>query len=132
MESARLVEDQAHLRNRLLARKATLHDEIRAGLAKARNEGAPEIAREPHDLGDESVADVASDMALADVRRDFKELRDVEIALRRMEQGVYGTCASCHTSIGNARLEAYPTAKRCLKCEAALERPIQLQTAHSL
>jgi RNA polymerase-binding protein DksA len=123
------IENLTQLRAQLLARKAVLHDEVRAGLAKARTEG---MAQEPHDLGDESLADVAVDTALADVRRDINELRDVESALRRMESGVYGICQSCKSPIGAPRLNAHPTAKRCLRCETALERHIQLQTAYSL
>lgn len=126
------AETLVRFRTRLLERKAVLHDEIRADLAKARSEGSAELAQEARDLGDESFADVTSDLALADARRDVLELRDVEAALRRIEQGTYGSCVACSTFIGPARLEAYPTAKRCLKCEAAFEHAAGLTIAPSL
>jgi RNA polymerase-binding transcription factor DksA len=83
-------------------------------------------------MSEESLADVASDITFADVRRDVMELRDVETALRKLDLGTYGVCSSCKAAIAAARLEAYPTAKRCLKCEAAHESATELQAAHSI
>ena len=37
-------------------------------------------------------------------------------ALRRMESGDYGFCVSCRAPIDWKRLEAVPTADRCLEC----------------
>ena len=37
-------------------------------------------------------------------------------ALRRMESGDYGFCVSCRAPIERKRLEAVPTADRCLEC----------------
>lgn len=125
------VENQSGFRARLVVRKAALHDEIRADLVKAKTEGSAEFTQDTHDLGDDSFADVTSDLALADVRRDVQELREVEAALRRIEQGTYGECATCRGDIGIARLEAYPTAMRCMKCATAVERGAGLAAAHS-
>jgi DnaK suppressor protein len=41
------------------------------------------------------------------------ELRDVEHALRRLDEGSYGTCEACGESIGEARLEAAPATRLC-------------------
>jgi DnaK suppressor protein len=37
-------------------------------------------------------------------------------ALRRIENGVYGTCDNCGKSIAIGRLKAMPEATRCLAC----------------
>jgi RNA polymerase-binding protein DksA len=126
------AEDLPRFRTRLLVRKATLHDEVRADLAKARSEGSAEFAQDTHDLGDDSFADVTTDLAIADARRDLMELRGVEAALRRIDQGTYGSCVTCEGPIGMARLEAYPSAKRCLRCETVFERQTGQSAAHSL
>ena len=39
-----------------------------------------------------------------------------EQALRRIDEGVYGRCASCGTEIGAARLQALPDASLCIDC----------------
>lgn len=45
-----------------------------------------------------------------------ESLDDVEQALRRVEDGTYGLCERCGKPISEARLEAMPTARRCLEC----------------
>ncbi|KLO62416.1 DNA-binding protein [Dermacoccus sp. PE3] len=45
-----------------------------------------------------------------------EQLREIEAALRRLDDGAYGTCARCGGPIGDARLEARPTATLCIGC----------------
>jgi DnaK suppressor protein len=48
---------------------------------------------------------------------DLQEsLVDVDDALDRLESGTYGLCERCGKPITDARLEAMPTARRCLDC----------------
>ena len=42
-------------------------------------------------------------------------LRDVERALAKLDDGTYGTCEVCGEEIAEARLEAMPAAKYCIK-----------------
>ena len=44
---------------------------------------------------------------------------DVRDALRRMDDGTYGTCDGCGEPIPFARLEVIPHARRCVACPAA-------------
>lgn len=44
-------------------------------------------------------------------------LAEVLAALRRMDEGSYGTCAQCGGSIELERLEVLPQAARCLPCQ---------------
>ena len=50
------------------------------------------------------------------------ELGDIEAALERIEAGIYGQCIDCNVSIPRARLNAYPTAKRCIDCQTIAEQ----------
>jgi len=43
-------------------------------------------------------------------------LRDVDDALAKMQNGTYGQCESCGDEIGDARLDAMPAARLCIKC----------------
>lgn len=74
------------------------------------------------DSGDESVARQMTDLHLQEAGRDLEELRDIEGALRRIEAGTYGECDECGNEIGYARLEAQPTATRCVECQAQHEK----------
>jgi DnaK suppressor protein len=42
-----------------------------------------------------------------------RALDDVDHALRRLDDGTYGTCEVCGVAIDEARLEAIPTARTC-------------------
>ena len=44
------------------------------------------------------------------------ELRQIERALRRIEQGEYGTCDRCSHEIPEARLVAIPYVTYCVDC----------------
>jgi RNA polymerase-binding transcription factor DksA len=46
-------------------------------------------------------------------------LEEVRQALRRMDDGTYGTCEVCESPIPFERLEAIPHARRCVACPAA-------------
>ena len=48
---------------------------------------------------------------------DLQEaLGDVDAAIGRVKGGTYGRCERCGNPISEARLEAMPTARRCLDC----------------
>ena len=50
------------------------------------------------------------------------ELGDIEAALERLDAGTYGQCSECGAIIPPARLNAYPTAKRCIDCQISAEQ----------
>jgi RNA polymerase-binding transcription factor DksA len=49
------------------------------------------------------------------------ELTDIEHALARLDEGTYGRCAACDEPIDDARLEALPAARFCVRHQAAVE-----------
>ena len=50
------------------------------------------------------------------------ELREIEAAFQRLEQGTYGTCQACGRPIGDERLEAMPATRFCIEDQAKAER----------
>jgi RNA polymerase-binding transcription factor DksA len=46
-------------------------------------------------------------------------LRDLEDALAKLDAGTYGMCEACGEPIGEARLEAMPAARFCIKHASA-------------
>ncbi|NIR59785.1 MAG: TraR/DksA family transcriptional regulator [Gammaproteobacteria bacterium] len=115
-------EQSRALREQLQGRYDTLIADVRQELLQADNERYAELAGLVHDPGDESVADLISDLDLADIDRHIGELRDLEAAFDRVRRGEYGICVDCGDDIGFDRLHAYPTAKRCLPCQQRHER----------
>lgn len=80
------------------------------------------IGRVPHDIGDESVGDALADLSVARIDRQIQEIRDIEGAHRRLKEGSFGVCIDCGEDIGFDRLMAYPTAKRCIRCQQKREK----------
>lgn len=80
-----------------------------------------QLNAEPGDSGDESVANVLADLNVARIDRHIRDIRDIEAAFRRLKAGEYGICTECGADIGFERLQAYPSAKRCLVCQEKRE-----------
>ncbi|WP_191563593.1 TraR/DksA family transcriptional regulator [Janibacter melonis] len=53
------------------------------------------------------------------IRQTQGHLDEIDAALRRLDGGGYGTCERCGEPIGEARLEAKPTARLCIRCASA-------------
>ena len=45
------------------------------------------------------------------------QLKDINDALERMENGTYGICDNCNEEIDIERLKVYPAARTCIKCK---------------
>jgi DnaK suppressor protein len=50
------------------------------------------------------------------------EVRQLEKTLARIDEGIYGVCETCGSSIAPKRLEALPHATRCIGCEEQLQQ----------
>ena len=48
-----------------------------------------------------------------------EQLRDVNLALEKIENGKYGICEDCGEEIPSARLQTNPAAKLCMGCVKA-------------
>jgi RNA polymerase-binding transcription factor DksA len=81
-----------------------------------------DVATEAPDPGDSSFANLAVDLGNAAVTRDIVELRAIEAAKQRMENGTYGQCVNCECDIPYGRLEVQPTAERCAPCQEMYEK----------
>jgi RNA polymerase-binding protein DksA len=101
----------------------TLLREVRGELENSGNQHRIDLLnREPGDSGDESMATALADFNLTILDRHIDAMRDIEAALQRIKNGEYGVCTDCGDDVAFARLQAYPTAKRCLVCQEKRER----------
>ncbi|HPO14902.1 MAG TPA: TraR/DksA C4-type zinc finger protein [Candidatus Hydrogenedentes bacterium] len=49
-------------------------------------------------------------------------LRNIDEALQRIETGSYGICERCEQPIVKKRLEVFPSARYCIKCQSEYEK----------
>ena len=106
----------------LTARRAVLRREIAETLLKIDADRYAALADQVHDTKDHAIAQSLVETGNAERQRDAEELQDIDAALERMRAGSYGRCVVCGVVIPAARLDAYPTAKRCLACQSEHEQ----------
>ena len=71
---------------------------------------------------DEIEGAVAREIAIRNLDRESGLLREIRSALRRIDEGTFGTCLHCEEEISRRRLEAVPWARLCLLCQEAADR----------
>ena len=93
---------------------------LKAEVAQMAAEGGKNLGYGNHMADDASEAfEQAKGLAL---RKNAQQLlTQVEDALGRFEQGVYGICEQCGADIDPARLKALPYATLCLRCQQRLK-----------
>lgn len=118
-----LNEQQAvDFKAKLRARAAQLRGEIQETLERSTQETHVRIAEQARDTEDDSFSNLIVDVNLAEIDRDAAELRRIDGAMSRIAAGTYGQCVECSQQIPLARLQAEPTAARCVKCQELHEK----------
>jgi RNA polymerase-binding transcription factor len=69
--------------------------------------------QEEAELGTDTAGTLERQSELSMLDRIEAELADVERALRRLDEGTYGTCEACGRSIEDSLLEASPQKRFC-------------------
>ncbi len=62
------------------------------------------------------------ELAIRNLDRESNLLRNVRSALRRIEDGSFGTCMHCEEDISPKRLAAVPWAPFCIQCQEQADR----------
>ncbi len=109
------------LQERLAKRREALRAEIQRELANSDDPRVTGFMNQLVATEDWVLADILTDLDIATVTRDVGELAEVDTALARIAEGSYGTCSDCSEPIGWPRLNAQPTAERCIACQQKLE-----------
>lgn len=128
LDHRQISELESVLRKRRQSLKADVSDRLQQTSAQ----GLQDLNGTVGDTGDESVAHMMTDLSLTAATRDVNDLQEVEAALQRIADGTYGECVDCGADIGYERLKAYPTAMRCVVCQAQHEKVYATQGTPSL
>ncbi len=62
------------------------------------------------------------ELAILALDRDATLRREILAAMERIEDGSFGTCEECESSIAMIRLKAIPWARHCVSCQERLDR----------
>lgn len=117
--------DELRLRERLLSERERcreLTERLRAEQQQTMESGElSRIDQHPGELGTETFERERDLAALALLQ---SELEDIDAALRRLDEGQYGTCEICGKPIGDERLEAKPWARFCIVHQVEVEKAV--------
>jgi DnaK suppressor protein len=73
------------------------------------------------DAVDAAAADSDRAVSVHIKNREREALGQIDQALRRMEEGIFGECERCGEDIAEARIKAFPFTTLCIDCKAELE-----------
>jgi RNA polymerase-binding protein DksA len=106
------------MRDRLLREREDVEKEVlslRGTLSTSLEEETDEDGFDSH-LGDAATATFDRELEVTLEDNEEHLLAQYDAALRRIEQGSYGKCTSCHQDIAEERLEALPYVELCISC----------------
>lgn len=114
-------KEMEEYKSRLIEEKKSIYDTIedmkKNGLDISQRDEVSELSvidNHPADMGTE-MFDKERYYALLDNEKSM--LHQIDSALERIEQGVYGKCELCGKNIESDRLEFMPAALTCIECE---------------
>jgi DnaK suppressor protein len=118
--------DTEHFKSLLLEERERVRKAI-AGLREDHPGTLDEEVEEIESVSDNHLAETATATLDREIDYTLEEnsgqvLAEIEAALKRIEDGTYGTCTNCGKEIPVERLEAYPWASLCIDCKRESER----------
>jgi DnaK suppressor protein len=118
--------DANRFRTELLQERARVESAI-ANLRESHPGSLTDEVEEISGGSDNHVADTATATLGREIDYTLGEnsgqvLAEINEALKRIDDGTYGTCAVCGKDIGQERLEAYPWASLCIDDARKAER----------
>ena len=118
MDLARVKQRLREERARRLALAGRLRQE---GADPVESGELSTVDQHPAELGSETFERELELTTLTIVENDLKDIDD---ALRRLDDGSYGICEECGKPIDEARLEAVPWARYCVVDQARIEQAL--------
>jgi RNA polymerase-binding transcription factor DksA len=121
-ERAMYRERLSALLGRIGQDRSQLVDEALQGVGGEASGGLSNVPLHAADLGShESEEDVTFGL----LKNEEQLLGEIQDALARLDQGIFGVCENCHRPIATERLHTVPYARRCTACERKTEaRPV--------
>ena len=78
--------------------------------------------QEPKDEGDLATLVAGADIDNRIIEQLHNEVKEIDIAIEKINRGVYGVCEMCEEPIGIDRLRVKPFAKFCISCREINEK----------
>jgi DnaK suppressor protein len=107
-------------KNLLLTLRSRLRGDVTgmadAALRKTRAESSGDLSSMPIHMADLGTDAFEQEFTLSMMEHEGNALEQIEGALERIEDGVYGVCVECESKIPKTRLQVLPYTPHCVKC----------------
>ena len=118
-------EDLKPYKERLVALRTRLRGDVSqmtdAVLEKTPMQASGDLSAMPIHMADVGTDNFEREFTLTLMGSKDRTLEQIEEALERIEDGMYGVCEKCNARIPKARLNAIPYAVLCVRCAARME-----------
>ena len=92
-----------------------------AALNKTRSEASGDLSSMPIHMADIGTDNFEQEFTLSLMESEEETLAQIDLALERINEGVYGQCVECDGRIPKARLNAIPFTAHCVKCASKMQ-----------
>jgi RNA polymerase-binding protein DksA len=110
----------------ILQRKEELLDELQHSLEdtlkKSPREAAGDVSGYAFHMADLATDTYDREFSLDLASNERQLLYEINEALKRLQEGNFGICEECKSSISKTRLKAIPYTRLCLKCQETKEK----------
>ena len=106
-------------RGRLLGARSELESEVKQESA---GQDVSELSSVDQHPADQATETFEREKGLSILESTDEQLRDIELAFARIEDGSYGSCEVCGRPIGEERLRARPAARLCIDHQREAEQ----------
>jgi len=110
----------------ILKKKEEVLDEIKHiaddTLRKSQKEASGDISGYSYHMADVATDTYDREFSLSLASSGRELLYELDDALKRIEEGVFGKCEGCELLIAKNRIKAVPSARYCIKCQEKEEK----------
>ena len=119
------AQDSKPYKERLVDLRARLRGDVSqmadAVLERTLTQANGDLPSMPIHMADIGTDNFEREFTLTLMESNDRVLEQIEEALERMEDGIYGVCDNCDAKIPKTRLNAIPYTILCVKCASWLE-----------
>lgn len=91
-------------------------------LESDRKAGQEAGAQDVDDIVDRANSSYSREFLFSLTGGESEQLRLIDEAVARIDEGTYGICQNCDQAIGEPRLKAVPWARYCVDCQEKVEQ----------
>jgi len=91
-------------------------------LKKSQKDASGDISGYSYHMADVATDTYDREFSLSLASNDRQFVYELDDALKRIDDGIFGICESCKSLIAKTRLKAVPYARLCVKCQEKKEK----------